>query len=192
MIGIGHYKKDINFNIFNKILDKYFTFSDETEIIYQKMIKNHNIDFNNTVFIWARKTDKVVEDHGVPSLDDYMNVIKNNNIPSNNIILQTDDLSVLEEFKKTELSFKSLDEIPYSRNNDGFHIGLSNITNEEFISIYGIDKVTYLRRMICLVKIASKSKYSITYPGNLATVIPIFRGNWDNQFSFKNKKELIS
>jgi hypothetical protein len=190
-LGLGRRKIDVNFNILNKILTKYFTLSDTCSQIIDNILLKHNINLNNTVFIWARKTDKVFETD-IPTPETYINILSKNNLINKDIILQTDDISVLNEFKLLGLNFRTLDELPYSYTNNGFHIRMSTTyDDEQFINEFNMSKVEYLQKLLSLSKIASMCKYSVVYPGCLTTLIPIFKNNFNNQFSFINKKSLI-
>jgi hypothetical protein len=190
-LGLGRKKSDVNFNILNRILTKYFTFSDICTQMIDNIITKHNINLNNTVFIWARKTDKVLETD-IPTPRTYIDILKENDLINKEIILQTDDISVLNEFKSLGLNFRTLDEIPYSQTNNGFHVRMStSYDDEQFYNEYNMSKVEYLQKLLSISKIASMCQYSIVYPGCLSTLIPIFKNNFNNQFSFKNNTLLI-
>ena len=190
-LGLGRKKSDINFSILSKVLIKYFTLSDTCHKTINRIITKHNIDLNNTVFIWARKTDKIHESK-IPTAETYINILTKNNLINKKIILQTDDISVLNEFKALKLNFQSLEEIPYSKSNSGFHEKMSiKYNDEQFINEYDMSKVEYLQKLLSLSKIASMCEFSIIYPGCLSTLIPIFKNSFNNQFSFINDIELI-
>lgn len=188
-LGLGREKDHINFDICKRIINKYFLLSDDTKTIIKGIIKKNKIDYNNTVFIWARKTDKIVE-NDVPTVDRYVDLLKEKNLLNHNIILQTDDISVYNEFNE-KISCKILNEVPFSDDSKGFHVKLNLIDDEFFYSKYDMSKVEYLQKMISLVIIASKCKHVVIYPGNLSTVIPIVRGNFNNVYSFSNNINLI-
>ena len=190
-LGLGRKKVDVNFNILNKILTKYFTLSNTCTQIIDDIIVKHNINLANTVFVWARKTDKVMETD-IPTPETYINILTENNLLDKDIILQTDDISVLNEFKLLDLNFKTLNEIPYSYTNNGFHVGMStSYDDEQFYNEYNMSKVEYLQKLLSISKIASMCQYSMVYPGCLSTLIPIFKNNFNNQFSFKNNISLL-
>lgn len=190
-LGLGRRKNDVNFTILNRLLSKYFTLSDTCNQMIDDIIIKHNISLNNTVFIWARKTDKVFE-VDIPTPETYINILKENNLINKDIILQTDDISVLDEFKSLGLNFRTLDELPYSYTSNGFHVRMStSYDDEQFYNEYSMSKVEYLQKLLSISKIASMCQYSIVYPGCLSTLIPIFKNNFNNQFSFKNNTSLI-
>jgi hypothetical protein len=186
---LGREKHHINFDISKRVIKKYFSLSDDTKKVYYDILEKNNIDFDNTVFIWARKTDKIVENE-VPSVDNYLRVLYKNNLEKNKIILQTDDIEVFNEFKN-KISIKMINELPFSDDSKGFHVKLNSVSNDIFYDKYKMTKVEYLQKLLSLVIIASKCKHVIIYPGNLATVIPIIRGNFDDVYSFFDTENLI-
>lgn len=188
-LGLGRQKSHVVFKILERLIKKYYELSDSTKTIHQNILNKYNIDFDKTVFIWARKTDKPVET-SVPPVDRYIEILKDNNLLNHNIIIQTDDAEVFEEFK-SKINFSYLIELPFSETSKGFHVDLNFMDNETFNSKYNMTKTEYLQKLISLVIIASKCKYSVIYPGNLATVIPLVKGSFDNIFSFRDNQNLI-
>jgi len=188
-LGLGREKHHINFDIINRVIKTYFSLSDDTKKVYTNILEKYKIDFDNTVFIWARKTDKVVE-NDVPSVDTYLKIINDNNLENNKIILQTDDITVFNEFN-SKISINILDELPFSEDLKGFHVKLNSVSDTTFYEKYKMSKVEYLQRLLSLVIIASKCKHVILYPGNLSMVVPMIRGNFDNVYSFFDNENLI-
>lgn len=191
MIGIGRTKSHMNFKIFKKVYDKYFNLSDTVNQFIKEIEDQHISDYSNTVLIWARKTDKDLE-IPVPEVDDYIKLIDKLNLRDKDIILQTDDIRVYNEFMSQGLKCRCLDEIPFAKDTDaGFHRKLCDVTDNKFYEMYGMTKKYYLQRILALVHVASKCNTLLIYPGNLATYIPLIRGNWDNVYSFQDKNNLI-
>lgn len=188
-LGLGREKKDINFDICNRIIKKYFSLSDNSKNIYNNILEKYKIDFDNTVFIWARKTDKIVENN-VPSVDTYLKILYDNKLEDKKVILQTDDINVFNEFN-SKLTFNILDELPFSEDLNGFHVNLSSVSDIIFYEKYDMSKIEYLQKLLSLVIIASKCKYVMLYPGNLSMVVPIIRGSFNNVFNFFDDKNLI-
>ena len=188
-LGLGREKHHINFDIISRVIKKYFSLSDNTKKVYDSILEKYNIDFENTIFIWARKTDKVVENQ-VPSVDTYLKIIYDNNLENKKIILQTDDITVFNEFK-SKISINILDELPFSDDLNGFHVKLNLVSDTTFYTKYNMSKVEYLQRFLSLVIIASKCQHVILYPGNLSMVVPMIRGNFDNVYSFFDNENLI-
>lgn len=191
-LGIGRNKWHFDWDIINRLLEKYYVVSDEVKHIFNQIQANHNIDFENTVFIWARKTDKVWETK-IPSAKAYKDVLEKHNLMSKRILLQTDDLTVVKDFQTEQVCIETLEEIPYADPNLAFHQRLGQrLTSEQFVSKYGLGKIDYLQRLIALMLIASKCNTCILYPGSLSTIIPIFRGSFDNCYSFIDDTNLFT
>ena len=188
-LGLGRAKSHVSFKILSRVIKKYYTLSDNTKKIHKEILNKYDINFDKTVFIWARKTDKPVE-VSVPDVDKYIKILKENNLLGYDIILQTDDTSVFDEFSN-KIKFNYMEELPFSENSKGFHVDLNFMMNEDFKKKYSMSKTEYLQKLISLVIIASKCKYSIIYPGNLATVIPMVKGSFDNVFSFVDGENLM-
>ena len=72
--GLGDDVKLLNFKITNKIINKFFNPSKLVLECYDNLIKSNNIDLNNTIFVWARSTDKSGETR-LPNVEDYLKVI---------------------------------------------------------------------------------------------------------------------
>jgi len=188
--GLGDDVKLLNFKITNKIINKFFNPSKLVLECYDKIIESNNIDLNNTIFVWARSTDKGGETR-IPSVEEYLKVINSINLSNKEILLQTDDYRVLNNFKGCNLNLKTIKEIPTSETLRGFHIEMSEIGNEAFRSKYKITKDEYLLQMYCLSLIAKNSYKSILYPGNPTTYVPMIKGSFDDCYLFKDDNELF-
>jgi hypothetical protein len=188
--GLGDDIKSLNFNITNQVINKFFNPSKSVLQYYESIIKSNNIDLNNTIFVWARSTDKHTETR-LPSVEAYLNIINSIDLSSKEIIVQTDDYRVLEEFKNSEIKFRTISEIPISGTLNGFHIEMSQINDDTFKSKYGITKNEYLLQMYCLSLIAKNSHKTILYPGNPTTYVPIIKGSLNDCFLFKDDNKLF-
>jgi len=188
--GLGEDVKLLNFKITNKIINKFFNPSKLVLECYNKLIESNNIDLNNTIFVWARSTDKSGETK-IPSVEKYLKIINSINSSNKEILLQTDDYRVLSDFKGCNLNLKTIKEIPISQTLKGFHIEMSEIGNDHFISKYKITKDEYLLQMYCLSLIAKNSYKSILYPGNPTTYVPMIKGSFDDCYLFKDNNELF-
>lgn len=175
--------------IINKIYNHYFVNNYLIQQLYNNIVIKNNISFNNSVFIWARKTDKVHETQ-MPSAQDYLSHITNYNI--SNIYVQTDDKTVISEFEGIgDNRIKFLTEIPLSDSSSGFHERLYNVDDNTFYEKYNMSKQDYLRTLLAMTQIAAKCEYFISYPGNLTTMLPILRQSFDKCILFLNDKELV-
>lgn len=188
--GLGDDVKLLNFKITNKIINKFFSPSKLVLEYYDNLIKSNNIDLNNTIFVWARSTDKGGETK-LPSIEAYLRVINPINSPEKEILLQTDDYRVLNDFKGCNLNLKIIKEIPISNTLRGFHIEMCEISDDTFKSKYKISKDEYLMQMYCLSLIAKNSYKSILYPGNPTTYVPMIKGSLENCYLFKDDNHLF-
>jgi hypothetical protein len=188
--GLGDDVKLLNFKITNKIINKFFNPSKLVLECYDNLIKSNNIDLNNTIFVWARSTDKGGETR-LPNVKDYLKVINSINLSNKEILLQTDDYRVLSGFNECNLNLKTIKEIPISGTLKGFHNEMNEIGNDSFKSKYKITKNEYLLQMYCLSLIAKNSYKSILYPGNPTTYVPIIKGSLDNCYLFKDDNQLF-
>ena len=188
--GLGDDVKLLNFKITNKVINKFFNPSKLVLECYDKIIESNNIDLNNTIFVWARSTDKCGETR-IPSVEEYLKIINSINSSNKEILLQTDDYRVLNNFKGYNLNLKTIKEIPTSETLRGFHIEMSEIGNEDFRSKYKITKDEYLLQMYCLSLIAKNSYKSILYPGNPTTYVPMIKGSFDDCYLFKDDNKLF-
>lgn len=174
-----------------KIYNHYFTNNSSIQNHIDDIIKKHSIQLDSTVFIWARRTDKSQETD-LPDAPDYIRETQNyKNIKK--ILIQTDDSSFVNEFKELNNHLiEFINELPYSKTSSrGFHNHLSSICNDYFQQTHGISKIDYLKKFLAITYIASRSKYFISYPGNMITIVPIIRQNFDNCKLFLNKNEII-
>ena len=188
--GLGDDVKLLNFKITNKIINKFFNPSKLVLECYDNLIKSNNIDLNNTIFVWARSTDKSGETR-LPNVEDYLKVINSINLSNKEILLQTDDYRVLSGFNGCNLNLKTIKEIPISGTLNGFHIEMNEIGNDSFKSKYKITKDEYLLQMYCLSLIAKNSYKSILYPGNPTTYVPMIKGSFDDCYLFKDENQLF-
>lgn len=185
--GLGQDFGKINFKITNAVIDSFFRPNDTIIRYYEMLKRNNNIDVNNTMFLWARRTDKVFEST-IPKTETYLDVIKKNFRSGMTLLLQTDDLFVLEDFKKRRVKFRTLREIPISQSSKSFHTGLSTVSEENFKKVFGIDKKTHLIQILCLSLFGKDCSCSIIYPGNPTTYIPLTKGSFREIYLFKPKK----
>lgn len=182
--------KHLNFNITNQVIDKFFTPKESIVSYYNNLMHSNNIDINNTVFVWARSTDKSGESR-IPDTSAYIGILNTLNLDGKEILIQTDDYRVLNDFKSSNLKFKTITQIPMSNNLIGFHNELKDIRDDKFISTYNITKQEYLIQMYCLSLIGRDSYKTILYPGNPTTYIPIIKKSFDNCYLFKDNAQLF-
>lgn len=188
-LGLGRTTKDYNISIYNTIYKYYFNFNNISHII-NDILHKYNIDYNKSILIWARKTDKILES-SIPDLKTYIDLLISQNLYDQyNIYLQTDDIDIINESKNYQ-KIIILNQLPFSNTSKGFHNKLNLISDDIFLQTYNMDKILYLKTLLALTVIASKCKYCVLYPGNLTTFIPIIKNTFDNCFSFKNSHDLL-
>jgi len=187
--GLGFDIKNINFEISSQIYNKFFTPSKWVVEYINNILKSKNIEDLDFVFIWARKTDKTNETE-IPSVEKYLEVLSTNNMIDKKIILQTDDNLVLNEFNE-KIEIDTLEDIPQSNDGWAFHGRLDMVSDDIFHSKYNMTKKEYIKKMIGVNLIATKSKFSILYPGNPTTTVTIAKGNFNNLFLFRDKNNLF-
>ena len=71
--------KHLNFNITNQVIDKFFTTKESIVSYYNNLMYSNNIDINNTVFVWARSTDKSGESR-IPDTSAYIGILNTLNL----------------------------------------------------------------------------------------------------------------
>jgi hypothetical protein len=148
-----------------------------------------NIIKNNYVFIWARRTDKI-EESKLPDAKMYYNVLKTHNLLDEKIIIQTDDFNLFEDFKKLNLSFDYFEEIPFA-DKYSFHRHIYTIPDLEFLEHYKLSKEEYIRKMFCVVLLASEAENTILYPGNPTVVVPMYKNSFEKCILFKDNINII-
>jgi len=182
-------KENFGLKITNKIIQKYFLPSHEVLNSYNKMVLDKNLYNNDYIFIWARKTDKI-EETNVPNAEKYFELLCENNLLNERIFIQTDDLTMFEDFKKINFNFEYFSEIPFATGYS-FHRNISHTDDNVFYEMYKMTKDEYLVKMMCVVLLAANSKIPIIYPGNPTTVVPMYKNSFDNCILFKDDKEIF-
>ncbi len=186
--GLENFEK-VNLQITNQIINKFFSPSQEVIDTYERLLLSNNINLDKTTFIWARNTDKV-ETH-LPEAKNYLNVLNEINKESNELIIQTDDYRVIENFEKIGVEFKTIKEIPISGNLTGFHNEMKETNEKLFHLLYNQTKEEHLIQMYCLSLFCVNSDKSIVYPGNPTTYLLFLKGSSENLYLFKNSNELF-
>jgi len=181
--------EEINIKIGNRLIKKYFNSSKIVNDTSKKLMEKYNLIDQEYVFLWARNTDRVFE-VPTPTVEKYYNILESNGLINNKIVIQTDDLDILNGFKQTNLDFIVINEIPFS-NNGSFHVGMRDISQNDFIQEFNITKDEYLILIMSLVDIASKSKKCIIYPGNLSTYIPMYKNSVDDCIVFTGDNGIL-
>jgi hypothetical protein len=188
--GLGSNVKLLNFNITNQIINKFFTPNKTVLDYYDNLIKSNNIDLDNTIFVWARSTDKSGEAR-IPGIFAYLSVIRSIQPSDKEVLLQTDDIRVFKDFSSSKIKIKTIPEIPISDKLRGFHNEMNEMSDDKFKTLYNITKHEYFLQMYCLSLIAKNAYKTILYPGNPTTYIPMLKGSFDNCYLFKDDNHLF-
>jgi len=188
--GLGSNVKLLNFNITNQIINKFFTPNKTVLDYYDNLIKSNNIDLDNTIFVWARSTDKSGEAR-IPGIFAYLSVIRLIEPSDKEVLLQTDDIRVFKDFSSSKIKIKTIPEIPISDKLRGFHNEMNEMSDDKFKTLYNITKHEYFLQMYCLSLIAKNAYKTILYPGNPTTYIPMLKGSFDNCYLFKDDNHLF-
>jgi hypothetical protein len=188
--GLGSNVKLLNFNITNQIINKFFTPNKTVLDYYDNLIKKNNIDLDNTIFVWARSTDKSGETR-IPGIFAYLSVIISIEPSDKEVLLQTDDIRVFKDFSSSKIKIKTIPEIPISDKLRGFHNEMNEMSDDKFKTLYNITKHEYFLQMYCLSLIAKNAYKTILYPGNPTTYIPMLKGSFDNCYLFKDDNHLF-
>jgi hypothetical protein len=173
-----HYSK-LDYNNLSPIIDKYFYPSKQILQIVDNMEKKYNINYNNTIGVYYRGTDKYTETP-LSSFDEFYTKIKeiNDLYVDNQIIIQTDTAQFIDYIKNKNLdNIIIFDENDTSYSNKGIHNEKSNIENYyDILNIFSI------------FLILSKCDYFICSSGNCSMWIALYRKNFKNVYQFLNKK----
>ena len=174
-----------------KLYNKFYTINNDTACEIENIVNAYNIDYSTSAFVWARKTDKVIESN-IPNTIDYIRQLDNTDVKK--IYFQTDDTSVLEEItaiKTTDDRIVVLNELPISNDvNKGFHNYLYSISNTDFTNQHNMSKRNYLRKFLAITNIASKCNYFVSYPGNMLTIVPLMRQSFNNCILFIDNQNI--
>lgn len=186
--GFGNNSSDNDFNIIAPLMDAYFNLQPE---IYKKAEKiKQEIQFTpESIFVWFRKTDKIIELQtggpiNYPSLNRIKNFI-NNKKP---IYFQTDDKNILKEIEMFEefKNIKILNFLPPSEN---------NIPSHDFIYTKGSLETAeeHLQNLLALCVVASQSKNFIGYPGSVSNLICLLlRKSFENAVILKHNNDSLN
>lgn len=182
-------KENFNLEITNRIISKFFTPNEIVINMYKTMLKTKNIEDNNYIFVWARRTDKV-EEVSIPNAKRYVEVLESNQLLEERIFIQTDDPTMVQEFHDLNLNFERFEQIPLAKG-FSFHRLISRTNDEDFMNDFNITKEEYMAQMLCVVLLASNAKKCIIYPGCATTVVPMYKNSFDNCILFKDNLNLF-
>jgi hypothetical protein len=148
-------------------IEKYFCPSNKALVIYNKIIQKYRIDFDNTLVICYRGTDKGF-DTGLGTYEEFIDktkliVSKNSNL---RILVQTDQKQFLDLCLKEFKNCFYIEELPTTSTNTVMH----KIVSQE-------NKISWSQSFLSIVFLISKCKFIINHTGNVARWICLYRGN---------------
>jgi hypothetical protein len=162
--------KNINFNIIEPFINKYFSPSDNIINIVKTLETKYNLDYENLAVFYYRGTDKYIETN-ICDYDEYIKKaiqIKINN-PTIKFLITSDEIKLINLFKNKFLDAIIIEE-------------LLNNMNRTFV---------HSQIILSNVLIMSKAKHIICTSSNLSLWIILFRGHSNNIHQYLSPKEYI-
>lgn len=173
-----------NIKKYNKIVKKYFNPSKSVIDFKNYLIKKYNINFDQTIAILYRGTDKKTEVN-IASPDEYLKVCEKilKDHPNFKVLIQSDQTQVINYFK-TKLGDKcfNFEEIESTESNVGIHYFLKSISSDPTESI---------KRFDAAVRCIANCNYFICNTGNIPLFAKFYRGNLNNVYTFDENGKLI-
>jgi len=164
-------------------IKKYFTPSKYICEISKNFEKENQIDFQKTIVVYYRGTDKVSET-GIGTYEDFIKKSKKilNENPNHNFLLQTDEIEFLKMFYEIFPNTFHNKKLPHGNKNHQVCVDRM---------LKGSDKFEFASNFFATILVMAKCKNIITYSGNASSWIHLYRGNSDNMYQFLNNKFLI-
>ena len=171
--------RDLSFDKLKPYIQNYFA---PTKIVRRKIdefVQKYGIDYDNTVTLWYRGTDKFTELALIPPryyVAEAQRLIRTH--PKLRVLIQTDQEQI-RDILINELGESAfyLNELPVSKSLTGIHA----VPSEE----RGLTNFEFGTALLAVVQIASKCKYLITHTGNVGLWIYLYRGNAMNTYQLK-------
>lgn len=169
----------INYNYSNKIIDNYYSPSDEILTIKDTILNKYNIDLTKTISICYRGLDKKRETN-LPTHEEMLEKLTQvkNLYPNHKILVQSDEI----EFCEFILS-KFPDSIVIEETKK---INWSEYQGAIQYTIPGGERVVSAQNFLAVMYILSKSDVVILNSGNVGLWICLFRGSYNNVYQYLN------
>ena len=166
----NHYK-DINHNYTSKIIDQYFSPSNEVLKLKDDIIEKYNIDLEKTISICYRGNDKSTETN-LPSYDEIKNKLIEikTTYPNHKILVQTDEIE-FDNFMS--LNFPECLILNETKK-------LNRTINAVQYTIKKGDRVLNAQKFLSIMYILSESSVVILNSGNVGLWVCLFRKNSNN------------
>jgi hypothetical protein len=161
--------RSLDFFAGKNIINSFFVPSSAILERYSRIKEKNCIDFENTLLIYFRGTDKRTELHGADAGQyvDKLNLILESN-PQLRVMLQTDDLQFSKALQdQFNGSVEVLDELPLIDGDLGFHTLVSE------------DKFKLSLDFFSIVLLMSQCKYLLLNTSNVSFWTTLYRGHTD-------------
>ena len=170
---------ELDYKNINPLIKKYFSPSDFVICRTNDLINKYNIQYDNTLAVYYRGTDKSKETK-IASFEEYYEKIKKiiEINPNINILVQTDTSQFIDYINSKKLkNLIIIHENNTSYSNTGIHYEKNTKDNyNDMFNLYS----TFL--------IISKCKYIIFGSGNCSIWIMLYRGHYKNVIQYLNDK----
>ncbi len=171
--------EDLDFKKLNPYIQNYFLPSDIVRAKQEEFVHKYNIDYENTIGLCYRGTNKWLEIAQIQQ-EYYVQEVKRliTKDPSLRILIQTDQEQIRNQFVRTlgERAF-FLSELPVSSSQIPIH--------DLFESERGISNFEWGTRLFAAINILSKCRYTITHTGSIGLWTYLFRGTPRNACQLK-------
>jgi len=171
--------EDLDFEKLNPYIQNYFLPSEIVRAKQEELLRNYNIEYENTIGLCYRGTDKWLEIAQIQP-EYYVQEVKRliAQDPELKVLIQTDQLQIRDRFVRAlgERAF-FLSELPVSSSAIGIH-AMSE-------SERGISNFELGIRLLAAVTILAKCKYTITHTGSIGLWTYLFRGTPKNGCQLK-------
>jgi len=174
-----------NYNDYTNILNCFFSPVDEIMDIKNDLIKKYNINFEKTIAVFYRGTDKDTE-LTIPKKEYVMDYTKKllERYPDCRVLIQTDETQCRDYFKN-ELQEKC------------FYFDEAVTTETKTVTwriiYYFSESDPTLKAQIfdAIVRIIADCKYVINHTGNCGAFVDLYRGNMVNTFKYDGSGNFI-
>ena len=167
----------LKFNNIKPMIDTYFKPNNKVMEIKSKLEEKYNIDYDNTVALYYRGTDKHTETKlGTKEVFEQklLSILEDNN--NLKILIQSDSQQFIDYYKEKYPGVIFIDENLTSYKGDGIH---KEVKNTEL----NYEKMFYLLATFLII---SKCKYYICNSSNCSLWISIYRGHGNNIYQYLN------
>jgi hypothetical protein len=170
---------NLDFKHTNPLISKYFSPSCKIKEIVNDLEKKYNINYENTVSLYYRGTDKKTETNLASFGEFYNQLIKIVNINKNiKILIQTDTQQFIDYINTKNLkNIIIIEENKSSCSDKGIHN--ENTTDDNY---------DHILNFLSTVLIISRCKYIICSSGNCSIWMMLYRGHGKNIIQFLNNK----